>query len=156
MKKNILAFALAFTFATGVALAQETAKPATAPAATPVDAKKVLKFVSEEHNFGEIPRNVPATATFEFTNISDKPVSLANVAGSCGCTVPAWDKNPVAPKKKSKVSATYNAANPGAFTKTVTVTTDNGASYTLYIKGTVVDKAATTPAAPSTTKPAEH
>ena len=142
MKKTlVLAFFAAIAIA-GTASAQTPAAanapvPAAAPAPANVDPSKVLKFEKTTYDYGEIPKGTPATATFDFKNISKKPVVLQNVQGSCGCTVPAWDKAPTAPGKSNKVSATYNAANAGKFTKTVTVTTDVGAVYTLTITGTV-------------------
>ncbi|MGI4875340.1 MAG: DUF1573 domain-containing protein [Janthinobacterium lividum] len=95
------------------------------------------------HQFGEIKQSVPVTASFTFTNRSQKPVLLTDVHGSCGCTVPAWSKEPVLPGKSSVVTATFNAANPGAFTKTVTVATsaDTAGPQVLQLQGTVVAKA---------------
>ncbi|MES2389921.1 MAG: DUF1573 domain-containing protein [Bacteroidota bacterium] len=140
MKKAIVILGILALAAISPAIAQT---PAAAPAAKETaDPAKVLKFEKLTHDFGDIPRNIPATANFEFKNISNKPVVLQNVAAGCGCTVPAWNKEPIAPKKSDKVGATYNAANPGQFTKVVTVTTDAGAVYTLTIKGNVVEKKA--------------
>jgi pectate lyase len=59
------------------------------------------------------------------------------VQGSCGCTATDYSKEPIAPGKKGYVTATYNAANMGAFHKTVTVTANTDAPVVLVIKGEV-------------------
>ncbi len=116
--------------------AQDAAKPATTTAVAPS-----VKWNKTEYDFGTIPQGVPAVATFDFENTGKAPLVLSNVVGSCGCTVPSWPKEPIMPGKKNKISATYNAASPGAFTKTVTVTLQNSAQpVVLTIKGTVAEK----------------
>lgn len=54
---------------------------------------------------------------------------LQDVKAACGCTTPFWPKEPIMPGQESKISATYNMASAGNFTKTITVTTapQNGA-----------------------------
>ncbi|WP_052733132.1 DUF1573 domain-containing protein [Hymenobacter terrenus] len=121
------------------ALAMNTSAPTsgnlfTAPAA--------IKWEKTIHQFGEIKQGVPVTASFTFTNKSKAPVLLSDVHGSCGCTVPAWSKEPILPGKSSVITATFNAANPGVFNKTVTVTTnvDGAGPQVLSLQGTVVGK----------------
>lgn len=120
------------------ALALNTAAPAPGPKA----ASAAIKWASTTRQFGEIPQGVPVTATFKFTNTSKTPVLLADVHGSCGCTVPTWSKEPVLPGKSSVITATFNAASAGAFNKTVTVTTnaDTNGPQVLTLQGTVLAK----------------
>jgi hypothetical protein len=40
---------------------------------------------------------------------------------ACGCTKPEYPETPITKGKKGIIKVTYNAANPGAFTKNVTV-----------------------------------
>jgi hypothetical protein len=137
-----LAFALMLGLGVACFSVESNAQSADAKPAATVVAPSV-KWNKLEYDFGTIPQNVPAIANFEFENTGKTPVVLSNVSGSCGCTVPEWPKEPIMPGKKSKISATYNAANVGAFTKTVTVTITNGsAPVVLTIKGTVAEKAA--------------
>lgn len=131
MNKLIFLFVAGFIAFAGSAFAQT-------PAAKVTEIPKTVDFEKAVIDFGEIPQNVPATATFNFKNITKAPVVLKNVQASCGCTAPEWTKEPVLPKKSGFVKATYNAAAPGAFTKTVTVTLDKGEQAILTIKGTVV------------------
>lgn len=91
------------------------------------------------HDFGEIVKNVAATHEFNFTNTGDVPLVISSVKGSCGCTVTDYTRESIAPGESGLVKATYNAANVGAFHKTVTVTanTPNG-PVVLSIKGEVI------------------
>ena len=84
--------------------------------------KNDVKFTDVKHTFGKIKQNVPATYTFTFKNAStSKPLIIESATAQCGCTTPEYPKTPVQKGKTGTIKATYNAANPGAFTKTVTV-----------------------------------
>ncbi|MBP2618820.1 DUF1573 domain-containing protein [Chryseobacterium jejuense] len=99
----------------------------------------VVKWKSESIDVGNIPQGKPKLIRFEFTNTSSKPIVIENVAPSCGCTTADYTKTPILPGKKGFVEASYNAASPGMFMKTVNVTTsDSKAPKTLSFKGVVV------------------
>ena len=90
-----------------------------------------------EFNFGKIPQGKPVTHVFTFTNVGKTPISLDNVQASCGCTTPEWSKDAVAPGESSKITVGYNAANEGAFTKSITVTYNGNQTKQINIKGEV-------------------
>lgn len=102
------------------------------------EAESSLHFDKLEHNFGQIPQGVPATYEFTFKNTGKKPVQIAEVRTSCGCTTPFYTKEPVAPKKSGVVKVSYNAATAGNFTKSVSILTSEGKTIYLTIRGTVV------------------
>ncbi len=104
---------------------------------TKAEAKAAFKWSEPEHNFGVIAQGKPVTTTFSFTNTGKVPLIISQVQGSCGCTATDYSKEPIAPGKKGFVTATYNAANMGAFHKTVTVTANTDAPVVLVIKGEV-------------------
>lgn len=89
------------------------------------------------HDFGKIKRNVPVSYKFTFKNSGDGPLIIATVNASCGCTVAEYSKEPIPAGGEGFVKATYNAANPGTFNKTVTVNANTGAPVLLVIKGIV-------------------
>jgi hypothetical protein len=100
-----------------------------------------LTWKSETVEVGEIPQGTPKIIEFEFKNTSDKPVLITNVRPGCGCTNADYTKESIAPGKIGFVKATFNASNPGTFTKTVTVTTSaEDAPKILIFKGTVIAK----------------
>jgi len=96
-----------------------------------------MKFNTEEHVFGTIPEGPAVSYDFEFKNIGKEPIILSGVQASCGCTTPTWTKEPIAPGKSGKVSATYNTqGRPGSFVKTITVNSNVG-SKIIKISGNV-------------------
>jgi hypothetical protein len=84
-------------------------------------AEELVKFKETTYDFGKIKQGVPVTHEFAFTNITDKPVIVESATASCGCTTPAWPQAPVGKGKTDKITAGFNAAAPGAFTKHITV-----------------------------------
>lgn len=98
-----------------------------------------IVWKSETVDVGQIPQNAPKAIVFEFKNTGKTSVIITNVQGSCGCTATDYTKTPIAPGKSGTVTATYNAASMGGFSKTVSVTTNaETAVKVLTIKGTVV------------------
>jgi hypothetical protein len=84
-------------------------------------ADDVAKFNSETVDMGKLKLNNPVTATFTLTNISNEDLVIESVTPGCGCTKSDFTKEPIKPGKTGTITATYNAAAPGKFTKTVTV-----------------------------------
>lgn len=98
-----------------------------------------ITWKSEQIDLGEIPQNKPKEIDFEFKNTGKTAVIITNVKASCGCTATDYTKTPIQPGASAKVTATYNAAAKGAFTKTVTVTTNaEETPKVLSFKGTVI------------------
>ncbi len=80
-----------------------------------------VAFKEVKHSFGKIKQNVPATYSFSFNNTTAKPLIVETATAECGCTTPEYSKAPIAKGTPSNIKVTYNAANPGTFTKRVTV-----------------------------------
>jgi hypothetical protein len=113
--------------------------PVNALVSKAIVASSSIVWKSESIDVGQIPQNTPKPIVFEFKNTGKTPVLVTNVQGSCGCTATDYTKSPIAPGKSGTVTATYNAANAGVFTKTVSVTTNSDATpKVLTIKGNVV------------------
>ena len=88
------------------------------------------------HDFGKIPQGKPVTTEFELKNTGKDSLDLQSVQASCGCTTPVYKTGKYGPGEKFKITVGYNAANEGAFTKTVTITY-NGQQKVVTIGGTV-------------------
>lgn len=97
-----------------------------------------FKFKEETWDFGNIPQGTPVKHTFTFTNTGKAPIVIQNVQASCGCTTPTWPKEPILPGKSDVIDVGFNAASPGGFNKSITITS-NASTPTkmMYIKGTV-------------------
>ncbi len=132
MKKLILT---AFIACVGfIANAQTTAQPAAPENPNQAD----IKFEKETHDFGTIPQGTPVTYQFSVKNTGKEPLIITSASASCGCTTPDWTREPIKPGKEGYVKATYNAASPGDFTKSVTVMSNaKKSTVILYLKGTV-------------------
>ena len=101
-----------------------------------------LKFEKETHDFGSLNEGTNAVHEFKFKNTGSQPIVISHVQASCGCTTPDWSKDPVLPGKSGFIKAAYNSAGrPGAFSKTITVTSNAATpSKVLTIKGVVENK----------------
>ncbi|TPE45996.1 DUF1573 domain-containing protein [Pontibacter mangrovi] len=141
MKKLVLSFAFAALVAGG-AMAQEKPK-ATAPQEQAVNGPS-LTFEEKEFNFGDIAQGDVVEHTFKFTNTGTQPLVIERVDVTCGCTTPAWSKEPVMPGKTGFVTAKFNSAGKmGQQKKAITVHSNaaDGAKY-VYIVTNIKDKAA--------------
>jgi Protein of unknown function (DUF1573) len=97
-----------------------------------------VKWKTDIIDLGKIAVGKPVTIEFEFTNTSDAEVIVTNAQASCGCTVADFPKQPIAAGKTATITATFNAATVGVFTKNVTVTIQNEEAKVLNFKGTVI------------------
>jgi hypothetical protein len=87
-------------------------------------AKKIedyIKFKEIKFNFGKIKQGVPVTHDFTFSNVSNEVLIIENATASCGCTTPQWPKAPIAKGKSDKITAGFNAAAAGPFSKEIYV-----------------------------------
>ena len=152
MKKGILLFSAVALFTFSGSFAQESSKKAVKAKASKVVTPKVqgpgLIFESETIDYGTIEHNADGKREFVFTNNGTEPLLIMNAQGSCGCTVPTWPKEPIAPGAKAVIGVKYATNRVGPFNKTVTLTTNStgSPSKVLTIKGTVKPDPATTTA----------
>jgi hypothetical protein len=87
-----------------------------------------------------LKKGVPVSHDFTFVNTTKQTVLITNVKASCGCTATNYTKTPIKPGEKATITATYNAATAGPFSKTVTVSlNENEVPKVLTIKGKVVE-----------------
>jgi hypothetical protein len=131
MKKILLSMMLlagATTISTSTVTAQEVSNGAQ------------ISFEKETHDYGTIKNGANGTCTFEFKNTGNAPLILSNAKGSCGCTVPTWPKEPIAPGATGVISVKYDTKRQGAINKSVTITSNatNEPNKVIRIKGTVL------------------
>jgi hypothetical protein len=99
-----------------------------------------ITFKSLVHDYGNIYKNDSGVCNFEFKNTGKADLQLTNVSSSCGCTVPEWPKEPVAPGQSAIIKVSYNTANVGTINKSVFVDSNAGERITLSIKGSVSER----------------
>ena len=74
-------------------------------------------------DFGTIVQGDEPEFTFTFKNTGSEPMIISNAKGSCGCTVPQWPKEPIAPGDTGEINVKFSSKNKkGAQNKTVTLT----------------------------------
>ncbi|MCB0546491.1 MAG: DUF1573 domain-containing protein [Phaeodactylibacter sp.] len=101
----------------------------------------VMAFETETVDYGVIEQGADPYRVFKFTNTGNEPLIITNAKGSCGCTVPTYPKEPIAPGESGEIKVRYDTNRLGKFTKRVTLTTNAGDDKaTLTIQGEVVAK----------------
>lgn len=91
-------------------------------------------------DFGDIERGKKVSHVFKFKNTGNAPLVIADVATSCGCTMPEYPRHPIMPGDEASVKVTFNGEGWDRFTKSVTLTvnTREGREI-LYITGNIID-----------------
>ena len=155
MKKLLLSLALITGF---TAVNAQTKFPETlVPEKTKLDVKKkidvpvvgdaqaqetqassTIDFVSKVVDYGTIEHNADGARKFVFTNNGTEPLLIKNAKGSCGCTVPTWPREAIAPGATAEIGVKYATNRVGKFTKTITLTTNASKKpVILTVKGEV-------------------
>ncbi|OFY71621.1 MAG: hypothetical protein A3G23_01785 [Bacteroidetes bacterium RIFCSPLOWO2_12_FULL_37_12] len=69
-----------------------------------------LSFEKKIYDFGNISEGEIVNHHFHYINPTTKPVKISFVRSSCGCTTPAWSKEPIAPGDTGSVYVEFNSA----------------------------------------------
>ena len=80
-----------------------------------------IEFEKLVHDYGQIYQGENGECEFVFKNTGKAELVLTNCRSSCGCTVPSWPKDPIAPGKKAVIKVKYNTQRIGQINKTITV-----------------------------------
>ena len=151
MKKLILSLSLVLAFSLVSAQTKFSKKEITKQQKTEiksnakVDASiqeeksnSTIDFVSKVVDYGIIEHNADGARKFVFTNNGTEDLLIKNAKGSCGCTVPTWPREAIAPGTTAEIGVKYATNRVGKFTKTITLTTNASKKpVILTIKGEV-------------------
>lgn len=147
MKKSILLVAImsAFVFTSCKENAAEKVSEEKVAEAADRDANSgkhpVLTFTESEFDFGTIDQGTKVEHVFKFTNTGDAPLVIVDAKSSCGCTVPTYPKEPVAPGAEAELLVKFNGSGKNQVSKTVTITANTAAGKeTIKIKAFVTPK----------------
>lgn len=118
------------------------AQVTTPQAPAPVDENgPIMTLETTEIDYGKIEQGSDPFRVFKFTNTGKAPLQVETAKASCGCTVPNYPKEPIAPGEASEIKVRYDTNRIGKFTKTITITTNEAvATRTLRITGEVIAK----------------
>ena len=139
--------------------AAAAATPATMPAAAPVSTivtpaatmsvttespkigGPVMTFEKTEIDYGTIAQGADPLRRFKFKNTGTEPLIIKDARGSCGCTVPSYKKEPIAPGESSEIEVRYDTQRIGDISKSITITTNEGdQARVLMIRGKITEK----------------
>ena len=155
MKKSILSLSLVLLFSVVSAQTKFPAKEITQQQKTEIKTKvnaevigdaviqedktnSTIDFVSKVVDYGIIEHNSDGARKFVFTNNGTDALLIKNAKGSCGCTVPTWPREAIAPGETKTIGVKYATNRVGKFTKTITLTTNASKKpVILTIKGEV-------------------
>lgn len=99
----------------------------------------VIEVNKDVHDYGTIEQHGNGVCEFEVTNTGTEPLIISKAKGSCGCTVPSYEKEPIMPGQSSTIKVKYDTKRVGPINKSVTITSNasNAPTKVLRIKGTV-------------------
>lgn len=105
----------------------------------PAESGAEIEFEKEVHDFGNMKQHGDASTVFSFKNTGTEPLIISNAKGSCGCTVPTWPREPIAPGQTGEIKVKYDSKRVGPINKSVTITSNAGNSKTkvIRIKGNI-------------------
>lgn len=114
----------------------------TTEAANPDGKYPEFSFQETEYDFGTVKEGDIVNHTYNFTNTGEEPLVIKNAIASCGCTVPSWPKEPIAPGETGKIEVKFDSkGKPNQQTKTITITANTDPTVTrLKLKGMVTPK----------------
>ncbi len=98
-----------------------------------------IEFEKEVHDFGNMKQHGDASTEFKFTNTGTEALIISNAKGSCGCTVPEWPREPIAPGASAAIKVRYDSKRVGPINKSVTITSNasNSPTKVIRIKGNI-------------------
>jgi hypothetical protein len=71
--------------------------------------KPGIQFTETSHSFLEMIPGEKRKHTFEYTNTGNAPLLILNIESECGCTVPSWSKDMLAPGEKTTMTVYYDS-----------------------------------------------
>ena len=129
-----------------------------APAA-PTGPTTTVEFESMVHDWGELKDGEHMKYEFKFKNTGSEPLVISDAKGSCGCTVPEWPREPIAPGASAAIKVEFDSKGKGTDdgqkqTKRVTVTANTNPAQTYLTISGIVKKDPN--AKPEASAPAQH
>ncbi len=140
--------------------ADPNAAAAVTPEGTPAPTGPTtsVEYTEMVYDFGEVMEGEHVKYAFKFKNTGSEPLIISDAKGSCGCTVPDWPREPIAPGASSEIKVEFDSKGKGSDdgqkqTKKVTVTANTNPPQTYLTITGVVKKdpkaPKTNPAAPA-------
>lgn len=110
----------------------------------PLDTSQIAKIALEEtdFNFGEVKEGTEVKHSFKFKNTGNQPLLISDIRTTCGCTVPEWNRNPIASGAEDKINVKFDTnGKQDAQNKKITIIANTFPAETeIVLRGVVVKK----------------
>lgn len=98
----------------------------------------VISFEESVYDFGTIDKGTRVEHLFKFKNTGEAPLTIVDAKSSCGCTVPQWTKEAIAPGKEGELLVKFDGSGQNQVNKTITIIANTEAgNETVTIKAFV-------------------
>lgn len=110
-----------------------------------IDTINVAKLTFEagtDYQFGSVKEGEVVQHDFAFTNTGTVPLLISKAKSTCGCTVPSYPEQPVAPGEQGMISVRFDTKNKyGRQRKAVSITANTyPATSVVYVDGEVINE----------------
>lgn len=156
MNKLVMGAALALSmFAISCNETATSGEETASVTADNVEKTTEIKFEEERFNFGTITQGEKVKHTFKFKNTGSEELVIVSAKGSCGCTVPEWPKEPIAPGADGEIYVVFNSdGKSGKQVKQVSIVANTEpATSVIALEGDII--APSPEAAPATEEAAQ-
>ncbi len=100
-----------------------------------------FEFKETAWDFGTIVEGESVEHTFKFKNVGKGDLIISNCSASCGCTIPQWPKEPIAPGEEGSIKVVFNSAGKsGPQMKDITILSNTNPVKTLLQIKVMIDK----------------
>ncbi len=98
-----------------------------------------ISFGESRYEFGAVDEGMVVTRRFTFRNAGKRPLIITHASSTCGCTVPAWPREPIPPGDTASVGVRFDTrGKTGPQLKVITLTANTYPNTTqLQLVGTV-------------------
>lgn len=100
-----------------------------------------FEFRTDTYDFGKITEGEKVSYSFTFKNSGATPLIISSANASCGCTIPSYPEEPIAPGEEAKINVIFDSKGKmGMQTKTITLVANTiPNTKVLYLRGEIVE-----------------
>jgi hypothetical protein len=121
MRKIILIWALVVMFGSGCGDGTAVNSASSAQKEKSTGTSELI-FREYQHDFGKVSEGENLSYTFIFNNKGTSDLIISSATTTCGCTVPKYDKKPIAPGANGNMEVVFDTSGrSGMQTKIITV-----------------------------------
>ena len=121
MRKIILIWALVAMFGLGCGDGTAVNSAGSAQKEKSTGTSELI-FREYQHDFGKVSEGEKLSYTFIFNNKGTSDLIISSATTTCGCTVPKYDKKPIAPGANGNMEVVFDTSGrSGMQTKIITV-----------------------------------